>query len=267
MDNLSISFFLGIIQGLSEFLPISSSGHLILGPWIFGFPDPGLSFDVALHVGTLLAVVSYFFQDWIDIFRAFFGKRISPLHPEYNQHFLPFLAVATVPGVMVGFFLDTLAEQALRNPLLIASTLFLGGGLLFWADRFFAERENLLTLNVKKSLLIGLAQALAIFPGVSRSGITMTVARMLGFNRVAAARFSFLLSTPIIFGAAVLKFPALLSQAGSLSFWVGVLASAVSGYLAIRFLLHFLIRFGFALFFWYRTALALLILSLFFFRM
>lgn len=260
--TLLFSLFLGIVQGLSEFLPISSSGHLVVFPWIFDFPDPGLTFDVALHAGTLLAVFSYFWRDWLNLFR------FRTDMPEYsgNSKLLLFLIIATIPGVCAGILLERWAETIFRHPLLVAVTLFVFGLLLFLSDALGKKTRALESSTLRDALVIGSAQALSLVPGVSRSGVTITVALSLGFDRVSAARFSFLLSAPIIAGAVASHAKDLLLVGTSPLFLVGAFSSAVSGYFAISFLMRFVERVSYRVFFWYRTALASAILLLFFLR-
>jgi undecaprenyl-diphosphatase len=261
--SITHSLFLGIVQGLSEFLPLSSSGHLVLLPWIFGFPDPGLGFDVALHAGTLCAVLGYFWRDWLNLFR------LRSDMPEYSEQpkLLFFLILATVPGVCAGVFFEHQAETIFRNPLLVAGTLFVFGAMLLAADIFGKKTKSFGMITIWDALSIGCAQALAIVPGVSRSGVTITAALARGVDRASAARFSFLLSTPIIVAA-------LLSHARDLSvvgtspiFAVGVLSSAISGYLAISYLIRFVERASYRVFFWYRAALAFFVVFLLFSRL
>ena len=257
------SFLLGIVQGLSEFLPVSSSGHLVLLPWVFGFPDPGLAFDVALHAGTLISVLAYFYRDWFNIFG------ICRDMPEYEgrRDMLLLLVVATIPGAIAGFFLESLVETVFRHPILTAAMLAIFGGLLLVADRRGPKARTLREISFRDAVEIGAAQALSIIPGVSRSGITMTVALARGFDRVSAARFSFLLSTPIIFGAMLPHIPDFVRVGGSPVFLVGVIVSAVSGYVAIRYLLRFVEPASYQVFFWYRLLLASCIVTIFLFRM
>lgn len=263
------SIFLGIIQGAGEFLPISSSAHLILAPWIFHFPDPGLSFDVALHFGTLIAVATYFFWDWIEIFKLAVKNQTNKSKVEgqnYGKNILYFLVVATIPGVLAGYFLESFAETTFRSPLLIAFTLSIVGLALYLVDKYHEHRKNLREITWVDSLLIGISQAVAVIPGVSRSGATITTGLALGLNRRSAARFSFLLSTPIIFGAAALKLPKLLESGLDAHLIVGTLAAAASGYLAIKYLLKFVEKASYAVFFWYRLALAAIIFLAYFFQ-
>jgi undecaprenyl-diphosphatase len=258
------SIFLGLVQGAGEFLPISSSAHLVLAPWLFGFKDPGLSFDVALHFGTLFAVVLYFYRDWLEIFSL---TRVGLLSKDsevlYPKNLLFFLVLATIPGVLAGYFLESQAETVFRSPLLIAFTLSFVGLALYLVDRYHKHRKNISEIGWRDSLLIGISQALAIVPGVSRSGATITTGLFLGLNRQSAARFSFLLSTPIIFGAAIVKMPYLLQNGFDIYLVVGMLSAAASGYLAIKYLLKFVEKTSYAVFFWYRLGLAALILAVY----
>jgi undecaprenyl-diphosphatase len=252
-----VAVTLGLIQGLSEFLPISSSAHLILTPWFFGWPDPGLSFDVALHIGTLAAVAIYFWRDWVALLRA----APRPRTPDGRLFWL--LILGAIPGGIAGVLLDSLAEQALRNPLLIAITLSLMGVVLFAADHWGQRDRDMRDIGMLDAALIGIAQAIAIVPGVSRSGITIAVARARGIERRAAARFSFLLGTPIIAGAALFKLRHLLDTPGALNgpFLAGVATAAIVGALSIGLLLRYLQRAGLGIFVMYRLILAELVVA------
>lgn len=262
----------GIVQGLGEFLPISSSGHLVILPWLFQWPDPGLAFDVALHFGTLMAVIAYFWKDWLAIFWLAFSQKaplptfLANYQNLYPKKLLWFLVLATIPGVIAGFLLENLAETIFRNPLLIALTLSLLGIILFLADKYSKNNQSLEKINLKQAIFIGFAQALAIIPGISRSGSTITTALMLGFDQQSAARFSFLLSTPIIFGAAALKTTDFLSSPISINEIIGIVTAAISGYLAIAWLLKFISKVSYQVFFWYRLALAVIIVIVFLLR-
>jgi undecaprenyl-diphosphatase len=272
---------MGIVQGLGEFLPISSSAHLILTPWLFGWQnDPvidSLTFDVALHLGTLIAVVAYFWNDWIDLLRAVPGllnwaaqaARGDRTHKlTVPEHILTSIVIATIPGAILGVLLDKLVEKTLRAPLLIAVTLTILGLLLYLADQRRPEAKDLTHISWRDSLLIGLAQACALLPGVSRSGATITMGRFLTFDRVAAARFSFLLSAPITAAAVVFKIPDILTIPRSEIdvFVVGVLVSGVVGALAIGGLLNYIRRAGFGAFAAYRVALAILVVLVYLIR-
>lgn len=273
MDIIQPIIF-GIIQGLTEFLPISSSGHLVLLPKFLHWSDPGLSFSVALHFGTLLAVVWYFKNDLLEIVKlaskslaskaglmrsASNRKSLAKEQNKYNESIAWLLVVATIPGILVGYFLNDLAEEVLRSPAIIVFTLTFFGALLYWADKIAKQKRNLKGLNFKDAILIGLAQAVALIPGTSRSGITITTGLLLGLSRTTAARFSFLMSVPIILGAVVYKFPDLLEGEIRVYEILGILASAISGYLAIAGLMKFINKVSYKVFFWYRIILAVIV--------
>ena len=246
----------GVIQGIGEFLPISSSAHLLLLPWLMGWEDPGLAFGVALHMGTLVAVLLFFWKDWVQLILAGVGLTSSV----EKKRLFWLLVLATIPGAIIGYLLEELAATAFRSPLLVAATLAVMGYLLFIADRSGPQSTKLEQIRWRQALSIGFAQALAVIPGVSRAGATMTAARYLGLDREAAARFSFLLSTPIILGAGLLEVPQLGDELiRSSGFWIGLLTAAVSGYASIGFLLRYLATRNFVIFAVYRIALALII--------
>lgn len=266
------SIVLGIIQGLGEFLPISSTAHLVLAPYFFSWKDPGLSFDVALHLGTLIAVLIYFWEDWKLIIEAAFKKgekeSISSFEDKYSKDALSFIIVATIPGILTGYFLNSWAEDKLRNPFIIAASLFIFGLLLFLSDRYSKKKKNIKNLSLKEVIIIGVSQAISIIPGVSRSGSTITAGMFLGLTRVQAAKFSFLLSTPIILGAAILEVPNLLIEGMNINIFLGVIFSTLSGYLAIKYLIKYIEKISYEIFFWYRALLAFLIIifSLYFLK-
>jgi undecaprenyl-diphosphatase len=248
---------LGLAQGLGEFLPISSSAHLVLIPWLLRWTDPGLTFDVALHVGTLVAVVLYFWKDWWQlIIKGFTDVR------SVKGRLFWYLVVATVPGAIAGFLLEKKAETLFRSPLLIAIMLILMGIFLYWSDHRSSKNIEMNNITFRTSLLIGISQALAIIPGVSRSGITMTTGLMMGLNREGAARFSFLLSTPIIFGAAMVKLPGVISNSSVITadFMIGMAVSCMTGIASIGFLLRYVQTKDFLPFAWYRFALGALVI-------
>ncbi len=248
---------LGLVQGLAEFLPISSSAHLVLVPWFFGWTDPGLSFDVALHIGTLVAVVLYFWKDWWRLIINGFTDIRS-----VEGRLFWYLVVASVPGAIGGFLLEKEAETTFRSPVLIAILLIFIGILLYWADRRSAKKIAINNITFGTSIFIGISQTLAIIPGVSRSGITMTTGLFLGLTREGAAKFSFLLSTPIIFGAAVVKLPHLISNSSMITvdFTVGMLISFITGMASIGFLLRYVQAKDFMPFVWYRLVLGALVI-------
>lgn len=259
MDILQ-SIILGIVQGLGEFLPISSTAHLILVPFFTGWKDPGLSFDVAMHAGTLFAVIIYFWSDWTEILKiAFLGKKYQS--NKYNSNILWLLVIGTIPGAVIGFFLEDAVDGIFRSSYLIAGTLAVFGLILFLLDKYATHKRELDKIGLKDVLIIGLAQAVAIIPGVSRSGATISAGLALGLSRVSAARFSFLLSTPIILGATLSQIPDLIEGGINSGIILGVIVSAVSGYLAIKYLIKFVENYSYRVFFWYRLILALVIIG------
>lgn len=274
---------MGVVQGIGEFLPISSSAHLILLPWFFGWHGETvdtLTFDIALHVGTLIAVVGYFWRDWIALMRAIpialqrifqRSKTAISEHPRMRDDadMLIALILATIPGAIVGKLLQNYVESSFRNPFLLASTLSIVGAVLFLVDSRRPQTYSLQNLSGRDALLIGIAQSVAIIPGVSRSGSTMTMARMLSYDRTSAARFSFLMSAPITAAAVLAKLPDMLAIPPSevKTFLIGVAVSGTVGALSIHFLLSFIRRIGFGVFAIYRFALAVLIIIVAFTRM
>lgn len=252
---------LGILQGLAEFLPISSSAHLALAPWLLHWPDPGLAFDVALHFGTLIAVLWYFRADWIALVIAAKDILVKRRVETDRERRVLFLIVATIPGAIAGLALEKQAESAFRAPRLVAVALIVMGIILWAVDRFAAEDRSLANMRWTDALLVGLAQMFAIIPGVSRSGSTITAGRALRFNREDAAVFSFLMSMPIIAAAAVLKMPQALREQGlSAPMITGILASAISGWLAISVLLRLVTRHSYGVFAVYRVVLGIFVL-------
>ena len=262
--NLLYAIFLGLLQGATEFLPISSSGHLALVEAFLGIEEGGLAFDVALHLGTLLGVVLYFRRDILMISAAVLKPLEKTEEARENRLLAIYICFGTMPAVVAGYLLKDVVETVFRSPVLIAAALAGAGLLLLLADRTGKHQKNMKSLRFADVAVIGLAQALALMPGVSRSGITMTAGLLRGFNRMSAARFSFLLSVPVILGAGVFNLPAIIkhgSEPGQLGFYLaGFTAAAVSGYLVIAFLLRFVQSHTFALFAYYRFILAGLVL-------
>jgi len=260
------AILLGVIQGFTEFLPVSSSAHLILMPWFFGWQGTlvdSLNFDVALHAGTLAAILAYFWRDWLELFRKFFTGLNDGTWRSGDGRFVRFIALATIPAGILGFKFEHVVEQSFRNPLLIAVALIIISIVMWVVDRFSAKISSLHQMTLGHALFIGCAQALALVPGVSRSGITIVAGLMSGYTRESAARFSFLLSTPVIAGAAVLKLAKLhLAPGEALPFILGTLFSAVIGYVSIEFLLRYLNRHSLNLFVGYRMALAAAVIVL-----
>jgi undecaprenyl-diphosphatase len=265
--NALYAIFLGIVQGLTEFLPISSSGHLALLEHYLKVPGSGLGFDILLHLGTLAALVAYFGRDWLAMGRAL--VRPSPQNQGERYLFL-YLVVATIPGGLAGLLLEKKAETLFREPLHIALLLGSVGLLLLLGEKVARHHRGFERLTIFDAVLIGLSQALAIMPGVSRSGITMTCALFLGFKREAAARFSFLLATPIIAGAGLHHIPHWLKappeDLSKTAAALGFLAALISSYLTIKYFLRFLQRHTFKPFAYYRLLVAALVLALVYFH-
>ena len=259
------SLFFGALQGLTEFLPISSSGHLLLLHSITNFRIiDDLTFDVALHLGTLLALLGYFWRDIISILRAWggsFRQRPADWTPLAKTSWL--LIIASIPAAIFGLALESTIESAIRAPGIVAVTMIIGGLFLAVADRRPTNRamEN---LGWWDALWLGLGQAAALVPGISRAGATITVGRWLGFDRQAAARFSFLLAIPVTAGAGFYRLFkvdwSVLTQVQMVDLWTGLISAAVVGALAIHFLLRFVARRSYRLFVYYRLALGLAVL-------
>ncbi len=258
---------LGIIQGLSEFLPISSSAHLALAPWLFGWEDPGLAFDVALHLGTLLAVLWYFRMEWLQLIKAAFGIITSGRVETPEKRRVIYLIIATIPGGIGGYLLQARAESTFRSTELIAVALIAMGIVLWLVDKTVDQRRILGEMRWIDALLIGLSQVIALIPGVSRSGATMTSARGLRFDRESAAEFSFLMSMPIIAAAVIFEGPKALHEGAITNeLMSGVAASAISGWLAISILMRYVSRHSYRIFAFYRIALGLTVLALIYTR-
>lgn len=254
---------LGILQGLTEFLPVSSSAHLALTPWVMGWPTAGLAFDLALHVGTLFTLAWYFRAEWRTLVLGGITllRHRGPVDEASRR--AAFIIVASIPAGLAGVLLDDYAESVFRAPAITATALIVMGVVLWAVDRGVAARRDRAAMTWRDALAIGCAQVLALVPGVSRSGSTITAGRALGFDRSAAAVFSFLMSMPIIAAAVVLKVPSAVRETGiTLPLVVGVLSAALSSWVAIAFLLRYVSQRGYALFAVYRVALGIVILAL-----
>jgi undecaprenyl-diphosphatase len=262
---------LAIVQSLTEFLPISSTAHLTLIPRLLGWNSPALNsldFDIALHVGTLAAVVLYFFRDWLQILAGGFGIEIGgdqDIH--HNRSLLWLLALATVPVAVCGYIFKEQAETTWRNSYVIGTCLIVVGVFMYMAERAGSFKKTLGEITPKDSGVIGLSQALAIVPGVSRSGVTISTGLFRGLDRHAAARFSFLLSTPALAGAALKAFHDLHKNGGlaadmRLPFAVGVAVSAVTGFIVIAFFLRFLRTHTLRFFVYYRIVFGIIVIAL-----
>jgi undecaprenyl-diphosphatase len=247
---------LGAVQGLTEFLPVSSSAHLIIVPWLLRWRDPGLAFDVVLHLGTLLALLAYYWREWLDMGISLADGRPLP------RGLLFLLIVASVPGAIIGVLLEKQAETIFRSPVLIATTLALMGIALWAADWFGSKKRKIEDLTFVDALLIGISQALAIIPGVSRSGATITTARLLGIDRADAANFSFLMATPIIAGAGMLEAHKLFHSGLTAPLGWGFAASAAFGVLAIIGLLSFVRTRTYRPFAIYRIVLGIVVVAI-----
>ena len=265
MNDITVfqAFVLGALQGLAEFLPVSSSAHLSLAPWAFHWPEPGLPFDVALHVGTLAALLWYFRVEWVRLARAGVNILATRRVQTDDERRALFIVIATVPGGIAGKLLKDQAETAFRAPALTAVALIVMGALLWVVDRQASRARVASGMRWTDALLIGCAQAFAIIPGVSRSGATITAGRALRFNRSDAAVFSFIMSIPIIAAAAALELPKAIRVSGiTTPLVVGVLTAAVSSWFAITVVLRFVQTRSFAVFAWYRFALGAAVLAL-----
>ena len=304
MVNIFHSIILGAVQGISEFLPISSSGHLVLFPYVFKWDYSGLSFDIALHFGTLIAIIAYFWCDWTNIIANAMksiqsipnvqmkNDQMNAESPELNRrdkcppasldakhlragqmingkyppNFLWQIVLASIPAAILGLILDNYVEQYFHSPLLIAFNLAFFGIVLWLIDKYAGARYKIQDTRYKQSFLIGCAQAIALFPGVSRSGITMTAGRFFGLNKKDAARFSFLLATPAMLGAFLLSAKDIGRNDINLVFLLAMISSTIFGFLAIKYLLKYLERGSFSVFVWYRIMLALIIVAIYIIR-
>lgn len=271
------AIILGLIQGVGEFLPISSSGHLVVLPYIFGWDYQGLNFDIALHFGTVLAIIIYFWRDWLAIISSgiqqFNNEQSARAESDNNETIKQYpsnlfwiILVASIPAAIAGYFLQNLAEHALRNPLLVAIFLAVFGLILWLADAASSGDKKIKDIGYLKGFIVGIAQAVALFPGVSRSGVTATAGMFLGLSRKTAMRLSFLLATPAMIGAFLLTLKDFQTSTINFAFILAIFVSAVSGFLSIKFLLKFLEKHGFAGFAIYRLALAAIIIALYFIR-
>lgn len=246
------ALILGIVQGLTEFLPVSSTAHLILFPWFFGWTGEvdTLLFDIALHTGTLIALLACFWRDWIELITK-------------KQKLFGLIVLASIPAGVAGYLLNNFAERALREPLIISLMLVAIGFLMLIAEKA-SKYKDMEKTGLKDAIIIGIAQAIAIIPGVSRSGITISAGLFRGLKREASARFSFLLSTPIIAGATMLHFKKLFTTQENYNlqlFAIGFITSSITGLIAIKFLLTFLKKHPLNVFVYYRFILAVVIIA------
>lgn len=258
------SLILGIVQGLTEFLPVSSSAHLNIFPWLFNWNQMPASFDVALHLGTLLALIIYFFKDWINLIKGGVNKVFKKKDSVEGKMFW-YIVASTIPAGILALILDKISEKIVGNNLTtemlwISVALIVMGIILYIADKKSKDEVKYEDITLKQSFLVGISQAIAAaFPGTSRSGITMTIARLLKIDRQSAAKFSFLLATPITFAAVVVKFKDFVID---LSFLVGVLSSFIVGMIVIKYLLKYLKNGSFKGFAIYRVIIGIIIIGL-----
>ena len=259
---------LAVIQAFTEFLPVSSSAHLWFAPWAFGWKDPGLTFDVALHAGTLVAVLLYFFRDWVQILAHGFGVDFgSDTELKHNRALLWLLAIASVPAGIAGALFEKQADTTWRNPYLIGGMMIVIGALMWIADRRGGGQKTIGNLGWGDGVSIGLSQALALIPGTSRSGITITTGLFRGLTRETAARFSFLLSTPVIAGAALKKLwdvhkEGCIPHDMKVPFIVGTAVSGILGALVIAVFLRYLRRSSLTPFVVYRVVFGIIVIAL-----
>ncbi len=249
------ALILGIVQGLTELLPVSSSAHLTIIPWLCNWNIPEY-FDVALHFGTLLAIVLYFYKDWIGLIKGGYKYAVKKEKTVQGRMFW-YIVLATIPGGLVGFLLDHFLGDALNRPIIIAIALIVMGIVLYIVDKKSPSKVKYEEMTLKQTFLIGVSQALAFIPGVSRSGVTITTARAMGVKREAAAKYTFLLSTPIVFAATVLKFKDFVFN---LPFIIGVFASFIVGTFVIKFLLKYIQKGSFKVFAIYRIIFGIFII-------
>jgi len=270
MDIVLQALVMGIVQGLTEFLPVSSSGHLVVVPFLFGWDDPflnSLAFSVMLHIGTLVALLGYFRADWFRLIPAGFAAlRDRSFRGDPDRKLAWLLVAATIPAALVGFlFSDIFEGEGIRQPGFVAATLVVGGVILFVADRFGGRPKGVADVTFPVAIGIGAAQAIALVPGISRSGISISAGRFAGLDREAAARFAFLMATPITAGAILFEAIKLATgEAGVevdvVPLIVGAFAALVSGLGAIHVMLAYLRTRSLDVFVWYRFALAAVVL-------
>ncbi len=262
-----LALILGLVQAITEFLPVSSSAHLILARQVLDFnAADGLTFDVALHIGTLIATVIYFWSDLRALARGFVNSVTQRSLADPMGRMAWYVLAACIPAAIVGFEFEAAIETYFRHPGVIVVTLILGAFLFLWVEKRFSHEADMQTLTLKRAVAIGLSQTLALVPGVSRSGITIVAGMMCGLRREQAARFSFLMATPITFGAALKKSIDLFTSGEPIpadertALIVGIIASGIGGWLVIRFLLNYLRKHGLETFAYYRIVLAIAVL-------
>ena len=256
------SLILGVIQGITEFFPISSTAHLTLVPWLLSWQDPGLVYSVALHFGSLFAIILYFKNRWTRIIKEFIQALFTKSFTEMDDGKLGlYILIATIPGMLSGYFFEKYASGILREPIIIASSLSIFGLLLLISDHISKKNKPITSMNLKDCLVIGLAQSLAIIPGASRSGVSITGALLRNFNRTESAEFSFMLAAPLILGATIYEFQKVdLYMIMQIPFLLGVCTSCVFSFITIKYLLKIVSSGSYRIFAYYRFLLALVII-------
>ena len=255
------AIILGIIQGIAEFLPISSSAHLIIFPYLFGWEESGLAFDVALHFGTMMAVILILCKDWWNLFVGAI-KDVKEKKKTTNGKMFWYLIIATIPAALTGVLLDNVIEGVIRNKVwIIALALAIMGLLIYvgdkWASKHYKKETEFEDITLKQALIVGISQAFAVIPGFSRSGTTILAGRLQGISKEAITKFTFLLSVPVICGATILKVGDL---ALTKEVIVGIITSFATGVIAIKFLLRYIKKHDFSIFAFYRVILAIVVL-------
>lgn len=263
MEEILRAIILGIVQGLGEFLPISSSAHLIIIRYLFNFPEVKISFDVALHFGTLIAVMWVYWKDWLIYLKGVFNK-VTHKKDSFENNMFWYLVLATIPGALIGLIFESQIENIFRSSMiLIASALAIMGIFIYlgdkYADKMYKKQVKFEELTLKQTFIIGVSQAFAVIPGFSRSGTTILAARLMGITKEAAAKFTFLLSTPIIFGATIIKLKELVTGF-NIELLVGIVTAAIVGVITIKFLLNYIKKKDFAIFAYYRIVVAIIVL-------
>lgn len=268
MIDIIHAIILGIVQGLTEFLPVSSSAHLNLFPWVFKWEEISESFDVALHLGTLLAIVIFFYKDWINLIKGGYNQVVKKKKSLDGKIFW-YIVFATIPAGILSLILDKISEKIIGNNLdtkmlIIAITLIVMGIILYIVDKKSESKVNYEKITFRQSMIVGISQAIAAaFPGVSRSGITMTVARAVNIDRESAAKYSFMLAAPITLAAVIFD---ITDFTFGLPFIAGVIASFLVGIVIIKFLLNYLKKGSFKIFAIYRIIIGIIVIALFFTR-
>ncbi len=261
-ECMEITFFgtiiLSLVQGITEFLPISSSGHLVLAPAFFGFSDPGLSFSAGLHIGTLGAVIAYFRRDIYDLAHAIIAPR-KKIDGILGRRYIGFLIIATVPAAIAGFFFEDVVAGVLRVPQVVAGLIVIVSMVLWYIDRRAPQKvkevRKIKSLTYRDVIFFGFLQSIAIVPGISRSGATIIAGRWRGFSRHAATRFSFLMAIPIIFGATILELPDIMAHGLTQMLLIGAGVAFIAAYATIALFLQFIERVSFGVFVWYSIVL------------